>query len=131
VVVGDWTPASGFASGRRLLAEDPHLTAVFVANDDMAIGLIRALGDSGRRVPDDVSVVGFDDIPSAAYLTPPLTTVVQDFDVIATDGLRRLVGAIERPDRPDGAVPPASLALVVRSSTCPPRAPRNPPPEGV
>jgi len=121
VVVGDWTPASGFAAGRRLLAADPDLTAVFVANDDMAIGLIRALGDSGRRVPDDVSVVGFDDIPSAAYLSPPLTTVVQDFDVVVSEGLRRLVGAIERPDQPDGAVPPASLALVVRSSTCPPR----------
>jgi DNA-binding LacI/PurR family transcriptional regulator len=120
-VEGDWTPASGYASGRRLLAEDPDLTAVFVANDDMAIGLIRALEDSGRRVPDDVSVVGFDDIPTAAYLSPPLTTVAQDFDVVASVGLRRLVQALERPDEPEEASPRSAMPLVVRDSTCPPR----------
>ena len=55
------------------------MTAVFVANDQMALGLLRALHEAGRSVPGDVSVVGFDDIPEAAYFTPPLTTVRQDF----------------------------------------------------
>ena len=71
---------------------------MFAANDDMAIGLIRALLEAGRRVPEDISVVGFDDIPVAAYVTPPLTTVRQPFDEIARHGLKRLVHAIENPD---------------------------------
>ena len=71
---------------------------MFAANDDMAIGLIRALTEAGRRVPDDVSVVGFDDVPVAAYVTPPLTTVPQPFDAVAQEGIKRLVHAIENPD---------------------------------
>ena len=95
-IEGDWSPASGYMAGRTL-ALDREMTAVFAANDDMAIGLIRALAESGRSVPDDVSVMGVDDIPSAAYLNPPLTTVAQDFDQMAVDGLRRLVAMIEHP----------------------------------
>ncbi|MFD0475604.1 substrate-binding domain-containing protein [Nonomuraea thailandensis] len=67
---GDWTPASGYAAG-RVLAADPEVTAVFVANDDMAIGVLRALAEAGRAVPGQVSVIGMDDIPAAAYLSPP------------------------------------------------------------
>ncbi|MFF3937427.1 LacI family DNA-binding transcriptional regulator [Streptomyces phaeofaciens] len=122
VVEGDWSAASGHRAGRAL-ADDPGVTAVFAANDDMAIGLIRALLEAGRRVPDDVSVVGFDDTPVAAYVTPPLTTVPQPFDAVAREGLKRLVHAIEHP----GAAPlPSSdppVDLVVRASTAPPRAP--------
>lgn len=70
VVEGDWSASSGYAAGREL-ATDGEVTAVFAANDDMAIGLIRALTEAGRRVPEDVSVVGFDDVPVAAYVTPP------------------------------------------------------------
>ncbi|MEK8110577.1 substrate-binding domain-containing protein [Micromonospora sp. M12] len=69
VVEGDWSAASGYAAGREL-AGDGTVTAVFAANDDMAIGLIRAQLEAGRRVPEDISVVGFDDIPVAAYVTP-------------------------------------------------------------
>ena len=93
---GDWSPASGYVAGREL-ALDPEMTAIFAANDDMAIGLIRALEESGRPVPGDVSVMGMDDIPSAAYLNPPLTTIAQDFDRMAIDGLRKLVAQIEHP----------------------------------
>ncbi|NUR02980.1 MAG: LacI family DNA-binding transcriptional regulator, partial [Streptomyces sp.] len=96
VVTGDWSAASGYRAGREL-AEDGGVTAVFAANDDMAIGLIHALTEAGRRVPEDVSVVGFDDIPVAAYVTPPLTTVRQPFDAVAQEGLKRLVHAIENP----------------------------------
>ncbi|MEV6765016.1 LacI family DNA-binding transcriptional regulator [Streptomyces sp. NPDC051105] len=119
VVEGDWSAASGYAAGRELAA-DPGVTAVFAANDDMAIGLIRALTEAGRTVPDDVSVVGFDDIPVAAFVTPPLTTVRQPFDAVAREGLRLLVHAIEKPgaDLPPANDPP--VELVLRASTAPP-----------
>ncbi|MDX2527288.1 LacI family DNA-binding transcriptional regulator [Streptomyces europaeiscabiei] len=118
-VRGDWSAASGYAAGREL-AENRDVTAVFAANDDMAIGLIRALAEAGRRVPQDVSVVGFDDIPVAAYVTPPLTTVRQLFDAVAQEGLKRLVHAIENPDA--DPLPPSDppVDLVVRASTAPP-----------
>ncbi|MFF7312605.1 substrate-binding domain-containing protein [Streptomyces sp. NPDC008137] len=119
VIEGDWSAASGYAAGRALAA-DPEVTAVFAANDDMAIGLLRALAESGRRAPEDVSVVGFDDIPVAAYVTPPLTTVRQPFDAVAQEGLKRLVHAIENPraDPVPASGPPVDL--VVRASTAPP-----------
>jgi DNA-binding LacI/PurR family transcriptional regulator len=75
---GDWTADSGRAVGERLLAAG-RVSAVFVANDQMALGLMHTLGDHGLSVPRDVSIVGFDDIPEAAHFTPPLTTVRQDF----------------------------------------------------
>ncbi|MEU9225651.1 LacI family DNA-binding transcriptional regulator [Streptomyces massasporeus] len=120
VLQGDWSAASGYAVGRELAARR-DCTAVFAANDDMAIGVVRALTEAGLSVPDDVSVVGFDDIPVAAYVTPPLTTVRQPFDAVAREGLRLLVRAIEKPDTdlPPPADPPVDL--VVRASTAPPR----------
>ncbi|WP_406444742.1 LacI family DNA-binding transcriptional regulator [Streptomyces sp. NBC_00631] len=123
VAEGDWSAASGYAAGRTLAADD-RVTAVFSANDDMAIGLIRALAEAGRRVPEDVSVVGFDDIPVAAYVTPPLTTVRQPFDAVAQEGLKRLVHAIENPTA--DPLPPSAppVDLIVRASTAPP-APAN------
>lgn len=116
VAIGDWSAASGYAVGLEL-AEDPDVTAVFAANDDMAIGFIRALAVTGRRVPEDVSVVGYDDVPVAAYVTPPLTTVRQPFDAVAKEGLGLLVQAIENPgaDAIRASDPP--VELVVRSST--------------
>ncbi|MGN9840383.1 LacI family DNA-binding transcriptional regulator [Nonomuraea sp. H19] len=116
---GDWSPASGYAAG-RILAADPEVTAVFVANDDMAIGVLRALAEAGRAVPAQVSVVGVDDIPSAAYLSPPLTTIRQDFAATAAHGLALLIDRIER-----GAGPATHddlpAHLVVRRSTAPPK----------
>jgi DNA-binding LacI/PurR family transcriptional regulator len=113
---GDWSPASGYETGSRL-ARNPDVTAIFVANDEMAIGVVRALADAGRSVPDDVSIVGFDDIPLAAYQSPPLTTIRQDFDTQAERGLECLVRQIEAPaeEPPRDLAPP--LQLVVRSST--------------
>jgi DNA-binding LacI/PurR family transcriptional regulator len=123
VIEGDWSAGSGYAAGRELVlgaASRGDVTAVFAANDDMAIGLMRALTDAGLRVPDDVSVVGFDDIPLAPYVSPPLTTVRQPFDTVAREGLRLLVRVIEKPDAepPPATDPPVDL--VVRSSTAPP-----------
>jgi DNA-binding LacI/PurR family transcriptional regulator len=114
-IAGDWSPASGYAAGTRL-ARNPDVTAVFVANDDMAIGVMRAFTEAGRRVPADISVVGLDDIPTAAYLSPPLTTVRQDFDALARDGLTHLVRQIEATQ--DDITGTAMLTcLVVRQST--------------
>jgi len=84
LVGDDWLAASGDAAGRELLA-DRAATAVFVGNDQMALGLLHACAEAGVRVPDELSVVGFDDIPEAAYFTPPLTTVRQDFDALGRD----------------------------------------------
>jgi DNA-binding LacI/PurR family transcriptional regulator len=109
-IPGDWTARSGFAGAA---AVDPATTAVFCANDQMALGLISGLHERGLRVPGDVSIVGFDDVPEAAYFAPPLTTVRQDF---------RRVGelAIDRLDRLlNGGAPRTRVvrpALVVRGS---------------
>ncbi|GAB2764190.1 LacI family DNA-binding transcriptional regulator [Streptomyces bullii] len=119
VVEGDWSPASGHAAGREL-ASDPDVTAVFAAGDEMAIGLIHALREAGRRVPQDVSVVGFDGNSVFAYITPPLTTARQPFQAAAREGIRRLVHTIEKPDTdlPPPIDPP--IELILRGSTAPP-----------
>ena len=121
-IEGDWSPASGYAAGQRL-ADEADLTAVFVANDDMAIGLMRALRDRGLDVPMQVSVVGYDDTPIASYVDPPLTTVRQDLVTTAQVGLARLLDEIEgnsTEDRP--RTRPLPVQLTVRQSTQPPRA---------
>ena len=78
---GDWTARSGYATGVKI-AGMPSVTAVLAANDQMATGVLLALHERGRRVPADVSVVGFDDTPEAAYLIPPLTTMRQDLESV-------------------------------------------------
>lgn len=74
---GDWTAASGYKAMMKLLDRVPDLEAVFVSNDSMALGALRAAASCGRSVPHDLAVVGFDDIPESAYFSPPLTTVRQ------------------------------------------------------
>ncbi|GAA1661480.1 LacI family DNA-binding transcriptional regulator [Catellatospora bangladeshensis] len=120
MVSGDWSPRSGYEAG-RLLADRPDVTAVFCANDQQALGMLRALHEQGRRAPEDVSVVGFDDIPEAAYLSPPLTTVRQDFDEV---GRRCLAALLELFDGGGPAVrhPRVPPSLVVRASSGPPRS---------
>jgi DNA-binding LacI/PurR family transcriptional regulator len=120
---GDWTPASGFAAGLQL-ADDPSVTAIFVANDQMALGTLSALQQRGRSVPEDVSVVGFDDTPESAYYLPGLTTIRQDFSAMgeaAVDTLDRLVTA-EGPFTP--SVTLVSPTLVFRQSSGPAPAPQ-------
>ncbi|MBF8191227.1 LacI family DNA-binding transcriptional regulator [Nonomuraea sp. K274] len=114
VLRGDWSSRSGYQLGRRLAGE-PGVTAVFVANDQMALGVLRALREAGRRVPEDVSVAGFDDIPESAYFWPPLTTVRQDFGQVGSYAFHLLL------DRMAGVEPEARRLiepeLVVREST--------------
>lgn len=110
---GDWTTRSGYEAG-LMIAADASVTAVFVANDQMALGLLKALDDSGVAVPDAVSVVGFDDVPEAAYYLPALTTVRIDFEEVgrlAVDRILELMGgAVNEP------IPRIAPELVVRGS---------------
>ncbi|MDG9719635.1 LacI family DNA-binding transcriptional regulator [Streptomyces sp. DH24] len=119
-LAGDWSAESGYEQGRRLAA-DPDVTAVFVANDQMAIGVLHALHEAGRPVPDEVSVVGYDDIPEAAHLLPPLTTVRTDFAEIGTRSLRLLLHRIDAGHEPPPASSVVPVDLVVRRSSAPPR----------
>jgi DNA-binding LacI/PurR family transcriptional regulator len=91
VAYGDWSHASGAHAMERLLDRRPRLDAVFVASDAMAAGAIRALARLGRRVPDDVAVIGFDDHVLAAQLTPALTTVRQPIEEFGTVAARHLI----------------------------------------
>lgn len=113
---GDWGARSGHSAMRALLATDPDLTAVFVANDQMAFGALSALAESGRRVPEDVSVVGFDDIPEAEFFQPPLTTVRQRFDEAGEKAVHALLTTI-RPERTTETPDLIAAELVTRAST--------------
>ncbi|GHJ43722.1 LacI family transcriptional regulator [Catellatospora sp. TT07R-123] len=124
-IPGDWSPNSGYEAGHHI-AERPDVTAVFCANDQQALGMLRALHERGIRVPEDVSVVGFDDIPEAAYLSPPLTTIRQDFDEVGRRCLAALLDMLDAqgPDSPlrHPRVPPT---LVARASSGPPPSRRG------
>lgn len=93
VLPADWSAAAGYGAG-RVLARDPGVSAVFAANDHLALGILRAMAEHGRDVPGQVSVVGFDDVPEAAYFIPPLTTVRADFDKVASETLSVLLAEI-------------------------------------
>lgn len=114
---GNWSSRSGYEASKAMLRESTP-TAVFAANDQMALGLLRALNEAGIRVPEDVSVVGFDDLPESGFFTPPLTTVRQDFQELGRRTmaliLRVLHGELE------ASLPLVEPVLVVRSSTAPP-----------
>lgn len=116
-VVGDWSAAFGYATAREIVRTD--VTAVFASNDDMALGLLHGFLELGVRVPDDVSVVGFDDIPEAAHFWPPLTTVRPDFSELGRRCMARLHDQLLGQDLPqEQPIPPG---LSVRSSTGRPR----------
>ncbi|MFX0537098.1 LacI family DNA-binding transcriptional regulator [Ornithinimicrobium sp. Y1847] len=118
-LTGDWSARSGHAAGVQLAAM-PEVTAVFVANDQMALGVLTALHEAGRRVPEDISVVGYDDIPEAAWLLPGLTTVEQRFVEVGRLGIDQMVLAIKgRAPEPEVLVRPT---LIERASTAAPRA---------
>src|SRR5262245_37074662 len=112
---GDWSPQSGYELGRELAA-NPDVTAVFAANDHMALGLLRALSEVGRSVPGDVCIVGFDDVPEAAFFTPPLTTMRQDFAEVGRRSFHLLLDelALETRTATKLVVEPE---LIVRAST--------------
>lgn len=111
---GDWSADSGYLAGLTLATSD--CTAVFVGNDQMALGVLRAFHEKGIRVPQDVSIVGFDDIPDSTSFSPPLTTVHQDFAEVG----RRCVDKVLKQMRENSTEPGRELVptrLVVREST--------------
>lgn len=118
---GDWTAESGYRAGRQI-AQDRSITAVFSANDEMALGLIQALHEADIRVPQDVSVVGFDGIVLSEFSSPPLTTVRQDFDRIGVELVHLVLGQLRHGTESvhDHLLIPTDL--VVRASTGPPPA---------
>jgi DNA-binding LacI/PurR family transcriptional regulator len=123
ILVGDWTPQSGYDAMHGILHRG-DVTAVFAGNDQMAIGAISAILAAGLRVPEDVSVVGFDDVPVAEFQPVPLTTVRQDFAEVTRLAMHRLIRTLE-------GHPPADrhrsipAQLITRSTTAPPNPERT------
>jgi DNA-binding LacI/PurR family transcriptional regulator len=116
----DWSPASGYSAG-QMLARMPDVTAIFAANDHLALGIMKAMRERGRRIPQDISLVGFDDIPEAGYFVPPLTTIRPNFDEVARASLDMLLDQIRTGQRSQD-VRTIAPALVQRSSVGPPPA---------
>lgn len=100
-IESDWNPQGGYTATRELLAAGPpDFTALICGNDLIALGAARAIYEHGLRIPEDISLVGFDDIEEAAYFNPPLTTVRQDFDALGTLSVEYLLSLIDQPDTP-------------------------------
>jgi len=110
---GDWLPESGYAAGCRI-AEKGGVDGVFVGNDHMALGLLWALAERHVRVPDDIAVVGFDDLVGSAVFTPPLTTMRQPFEQIGEHAIAQLIAMIEGRGAQDVVL---QASLVVRLSS--------------
>jgi len=113
---GDWSYEGGYEAARRLIERGLDFNALFAQNDRMALGAMRALREAGRRIPDDVAIVGYDDIPVAAYCDPPLTTVRQPMQEVGRVATRLLIETIE-----GGATPPREVLLraeLVRRQSC-------------
>ncbi|WP_429460215.1 LacI family DNA-binding transcriptional regulator [Microbacterium sp. ZKA21] len=117
-LVGDWSADSGYQAGVRL-REEPDVTAVFAANDQMAIGVLRAFREIGRDVPGDVSIVGFDGLPDAAQLWPPLTTVQQHPERVGAAAVDLLLAELDGESMT--SMPLIGTELIIRESTAPPR----------
>jgi LacI family transcriptional regulator len=120
VVPGDFHPESGFTGCAALLELPEPPTALFAASDQMALGAIEALRRRGLRVPEDMSVVGFDDLPEVRWSAPPLTTVRQPLAEMGKLAVRTVL-RLARGERPDSPRVELATQLVVRSSTAPPR----------
>ena len=125
VAEGQFTFGSGLEAAERLLGGSRRPTAIFAANDDMALGVLQAAAARGLGVPRDLSVAGFDDTPSAVFSTPPLTTIRHPVAEMAAAAAQRLIPLLKaRLDAEDGAEEiVVSHALMIRGSTAPPARP--------
>jgi len=117
-IEGDFTIEGGYQAMCQLLDSGTSFTAIFIANDSMTLGAFTALRTRGLRVPEDISIVGFDDIPESAHILNGLTTVHQDFEMLGRLALEYLVGIIDNPDTPiyQRVLVPK---LVIRGTTLP------------
>lgn len=122
---GDFSEASGWSAGRKLVQLKPRPDAIFAANDMMAVGCLSALAEAGLRVPDDIALAGFDDIPIARYVTPALTTVRVPIATLGATALDALAKAVEAPGSSLATTTVLPVELVVRRScgAGPPPAP--------
>lgn len=119
LIAADWSAEAGYQAG-QMLARMKDVTAVFTANDHLALGVIRALHERRRGVPDDISIVGFDDVPEAGYFIPPLTTIRPDFEAVARTSLHVLLEQVASGERRTvrHTIAPA---LIARNSVAEPR----------
>jgi len=121
IVEGDWYAPSGERAMRTLLARRPDIDALFACNDQMALGAMRVAQQQGRRTPKDIAIIGFDDIPEAAYFWPPLSSVKQQLGDVGQSAVQVLHRLIEAgPENDDGREPAATILkpeLVVRESS--------------
>lgn len=113
---GDWSASTGYEAIQQLFAEGVKFSAVFAQNDRMAVGAIKALKENGCQVPEDVSVVGFDDMPLASYYDTPLTTIRQDTFRMGREAAKLLIRAIDTPEKQRHDYP-MPVELVLRKST--------------
>ena len=116
IVAGDFTEASGYQATQNLLVAAVRPTAIFAANDSMAVGALSAVREAGLRVPEDVAVVGFDDIPIAAFVSPPLTTVRVSIATLGATAAERLFASIHAQNRNERTHQIVSTELVIRRS---------------
>jgi len=119
-ISGDFSEGSGYQATGRIVQMEPRPTAIFAANDAMAIGILCALKERGIRVPEDISLAGFDDIPMVRYLSPPLSSIRTPIPELGSGAAERLLAMIEA----GGAIRPRQqtleVLLVARASTGPP-----------
>ncbi len=127
---GDFSEESGWLAGRRVAQSKPRPDAVFAANDMMAVGCLSALHEAGLRVPEDVALTGFDDIPIARYITPALTTIRVPIASLGAAALDALAKAVQAPESQDTHTVVMPVELVVRRScgAGPPAQPQQPGP---
>ncbi|MCJ7621707.1 MAG: substrate-binding domain-containing protein [Anaerolineae bacterium] len=125
VVEGDWEAASGERGLRRLLEQRPDVEAVFVSNDQMALGALQAARKLGVRVPEDLALVGVDDIPESVYSCPPLSTVRQDMVELGRCAVRELGRTIQATQQGQALVEPKTILLepelIIRESSLVPK----------
>jgi LacI family transcriptional regulator len=121
IAYGDYTQESGYIGMKQLLEVNPRPTAVFTGNDMMGLGALRAIHEAGLEVPADISIVGFDDVPMAAYANPPLTTMRQPIAEMGALAANTLIDQLENIAQP-GAHIRLPTQLVVRQSSGPARS---------
>lgn len=99
VIEGDWSLSTGYKIGSEILSRKKYPSAIFTANDHLALGVIKALSEAKIRIPEDVSVVGFDNVPEAAYFSPSLTTISQNFDQLGNLAINRMLSQLKEPGK--------------------------------
>ena len=118
IVDGDWSADAGYTIGLEMNFENRGVTAVFASNDYAALGVLKAASQRGIRVPEDLSVVGFDDVPESGYFIPSLTTMRQDFAELGRQALSLLLSQLD--GNPESHSRPIVPKLIIRDSTAPP-----------